>query len=244
MTPWLGPFYLEAKMEYSFDIEVAKEFGVGEAVIIKNFQFWIMKNKANSKHLHILNIVDKEGSKTVMRTWTYNSVRAMQSLFPFWTEKQVRRILKSLVDQEVLITSNYNKTSYDRTIWYAFKDESIWLNKEIHFPIWANGSSEKGEPIPDNKPVLKPDNKPSKKKYYDGVHLTDKEYNSLVKFVGSKETVDQYIPEYGDWKKYKGKKYKSDVAALRNWHRKGLQYQNSRPREDDWEINNTIGGIE
>ena len=51
-------------MDYSFDIEVAQQYGVNEAIMIKNLQFWIMKNKANGKHFH-------DG-----HTWTYNSVAA------------------------------------------------------------------------------------------------------------------------------------------------------------------------
>ena len=49
-------------MEYSFNIHIAKKYGVDEAIMIKNFQFWILKNEASEKHNH-------KGSY-----WTYNSV--------------------------------------------------------------------------------------------------------------------------------------------------------------------------
>lgn len=131
-------------MEYSFDIEEAQKYGVDEAIMLKNFKFWIMKNKANNKNLN-----DN-------RTWTFNSHKAFCELFPFWTEKQIRRILKSLIDKKVLITGNYNKIGYDRTLWYAFMDESILPNGQIERNKKDNGSVKKGEPIPDNKPVSKP----------------------------------------------------------------------------------------
>lgn len=134
-------------MEYSFDIDLATQYGMAEACLIKNFQHWIRKNKANNKHCY-----DRH-------YWTYNSVKALSELFPFLTEKQIRRTLDSLVEKGVLIKGNYNKSSYDRTLWYAFKDESIFLNSKIDLPIWANGSDQKGEPIPDNKPYNKPYNK-------------------------------------------------------------------------------------
>lgn len=124
-------------MNHSFNIENAKKYGVDCAVIIENMAFWIAKNKANKKHFY-------EG-----RTWTYNSVKAFSELFPYWNEKQISRILKKLEDEKIIISGNYNKSAYDRTKWYAFSDETIFLNQKIHLPKTGNGLVESGEPIPD-----------------------------------------------------------------------------------------------
>lgn len=132
-------------MEYSFDVETAKIYGTDEAIMIKNFQFWILKNKANNKHFY-------DG-----RTWTFNSAEAFTELYPFWTAKQIRRILQSLRDKGILITGNYNKNNYDRTFWYAFLDESIFLNGKMEVTKRENPFSETVTPIPDNKPDNKPD---------------------------------------------------------------------------------------
>jgi len=102
-------------MNYSFAVEHAQQYGVDEAIMIHNFQFWITQNLANNRHQH-------DG-----RTWTYNSQEAFTKLFPFWSRRQIERILKSLGKQEILITGNYNNLNYDRTTWYAFKDEEKWL---------------------------------------------------------------------------------------------------------------------
>ncbi len=75
-------------MEHSFDIEHAKKYGVDVAIVLKNLQFWIMKNKANNRHFY-------EG-----RTWTYNSVKAFAELFPYWTERQIIRILKTMEEKK------------------------------------------------------------------------------------------------------------------------------------------------
>tara|TARA_R110000744_G_scaffold106225_1_gene202436 strand:+ start:1855 stop:2631 length:777 start_codon:yes stop_codon:yes gene_type:complete len=104
-------------MEYSFDIEYAQAYGVAEAIMIKNFQYWIIKNKANGTNLY-------DG-----KTWTFNSVKSYTSIFPFWNKNQVERILVSLRKQEVLTTGNYNKAKYDRTRWYAFIDEKRFIDK-------------------------------------------------------------------------------------------------------------------
>lgn len=129
-------------MTYTFDIDLAAKYGVNEAIMLNNFIYWIAKNEANGKHFY-------DG-----RYWTYNSVAAFVKLFPFWSNKQIRTIIASLERQGVLMKGNYNEQKYDRTCWYAFTDgfaESIFPNGKIDLPKTANGISEKGEPIPDNK---------------------------------------------------------------------------------------------
>ena len=129
-------------MTHQFDIEVAREYGIADAVVINHFQFWIAKNKANGSHQH-------EG-----RTWTYNSMKAFGELFPYLTEKQLRTIIRNLVDRGVLTTGNFNETTYDRTLWYAFVEEEKWLCQkgQMHLTEKANGIAQKGKPIPYNIP--------------------------------------------------------------------------------------------
>ena len=154
-------------MEYSFDIDVAREYGVDESIMIKNFQFWIMKNKANDKNYN-----DD-------RTWTYNSVRAFIKLFPFWNEKQIRRILQSLITKNILITGNYNNNKYDRTLWYAFANEEIFLSilpkEKMEEKKTKKGKSEKVNSIQ----ILNTDNKTNDKP--DKETAIDKELYAIVK---------------------------------------------------------------
>jgi hypothetical protein len=102
-------------MEYSFDIDFAKKYGVDEAIMIKSFQYWIRLNKANKSNFY-------DG-----HYWTYNTISALSELFPFWSEKQVRTILQNLLKLNILIKGNYNKFGFDRTIWYAFENEAEFL---------------------------------------------------------------------------------------------------------------------
>jgi hypothetical protein len=125
-------------MNYQFDSEEAEQYGVDEAIMVSNLRFWIQKNQANGRHFY-------EG-----RTWTYNKLEAFTELMPFWTEKQIRRIIDSLVGQEVILKGNFNSTAYDRTCWYAFLDESKSLNRHIQMPKRANGNAQTGTPIPDS----------------------------------------------------------------------------------------------
>lgn len=104
---------------FSFDEEVAKQYGVEEAVMIRSFQFWIDLNKANGRNL-------REG-----RTWTYNTYASLSEQFLFFNEDRIRRLIESLVKQGVILkTSKFNKLKYDKTNWYAFEDECKWIKTE------------------------------------------------------------------------------------------------------------------
>lgn len=100
-------------MEYGFNIIIAEKLGVNEAIMIKNFQFWLEKNKANEKSYY-------EG-----RYWTYNSIGAFCKIFPFWSRDQIRYILKKLTDKGILISGNFNKNPYDKTLWYSLNEEKV-----------------------------------------------------------------------------------------------------------------------
>ena len=133
-------------MDYHFDIEHAKRWGVEEAIFLQNLIYWLRHNKANNKG-------QKDG-----RTWSYNTLEAFSQLFPFWTVNQIRRIIASLTKQGVIIKGSYNQRAYDRTCWYALADESLL---ELSAPICANpqmdlakpsyGVVQTAAPIPDSK---------------------------------------------------------------------------------------------
>lgn len=141
-------------MEHSFDVDIAKRYGIPAAILLKNIYFWIEKNRANEKNFF-------DGL-----FWTYNSKKAFAELFPYLTERQIDYALQKLIDDGVIITGNYNKAPYDRTLWYAItkKGCSILQNCEMEATKLLNGSNENVEAIPDNKTDEKPDSKQDKKK--------------------------------------------------------------------------------
>jgi hypothetical protein len=120
-------------MNHTFDIEHAIKYGIPEAVMISNFQYWITKNRANGVHFY-------DG-----RTWTYNSVSAFSEIFPYMSEKQVRRAIASLIKESVLMTGNYNKAPTNHTLWYAFCDESKFLPEDSDLPKRANRIAQEGK---------------------------------------------------------------------------------------------------
>jgi len=140
---------------YQFDVKLSEMYGVNESILLTNFIYWTLKNQANKVNFH-------DGL-----TWTYNSVKALTLIFPFWTEKQIRYILDKLEEKQVIKKGNYNKSNYDRTTWYAIIDSSICQFWQINLSEKADQFADNGEPIPINKTINKPvinDGKPIIKK--------------------------------------------------------------------------------
>ena len=102
-------------MNHSFSVEHAVKYGIEEAILIGNFQFWIAKNRADQR-----NIFDG-------RTWTYNTASAFSELIPYFNAKKIYRLLESLVEQGVIMKGNYNEHPRDRTQWFAFVNEAEFL---------------------------------------------------------------------------------------------------------------------
>ena len=114
-------------MMYQFDVELAEQYGVDEAIFIHNLYFWIKHNEANGS-----NVAEYEG---VTRVWTYNSMAAFSILFPFWSHRQMERIVKSCKDKELVITANLNDDKKNRTLWYAVTEKVV-----LHYTKQCNVS--------------------------------------------------------------------------------------------------------
>lgn len=139
----------------SFDADIAIDVGMAAAVLYKNIQYWCEKNRANGMNEH-------DGL-----FWTYNSQKAYQELFPYLSEKTIRRSLELLEKKEYIKVGCFNDDGRDRTRWYAdlrvIKNNKEEVKEEESKPQKgqmqeakketskkADASSEKGEPLPDN----------------------------------------------------------------------------------------------
>ena len=104
-------------MNHSFNVEIATKYGILEAVILENINFWITKNKANNKNFY-------DGFY-----WTYNSITALSKLFPYASRATIFRALNNLEDAGLVIAGNYNERTSDKTKWYALtKAGELLLN--------------------------------------------------------------------------------------------------------------------
>ena len=129
----------------SFDSDVARDVGINAAVIYFNIQFWCEHNRTNETNFY-------DGYY-----WTYNSTKAFMEQFPYMSKDQINYALKKLEDSGYIKTGNYNKSTYDRTKWFADirtnadgkSIHSISEYSEMDFGNSPNGFRDNPKPIPD-----------------------------------------------------------------------------------------------
>ncbi len=152
--------------EFHFNAELAQRYGVNEAVFLHSLVFWIEKNRANGRNFH-------DGCY-----WTYNSQAALGKLFPFWTTKQLRRIIDSCKGAGAVLTGNFNDNPRDRTCWYAVSDDVLAAygmdsdadekgkcncpDGQMDLPEGADASAQMGESLKEQllTPVISPHKSP------------------------------------------------------------------------------------
>lgn len=101
--------------KHIFDVDVAQLVGLNASAILENIAHWCEHNAANNSNLH-------DG-----HYWTYNSTKAFSELFPYMTVNVIRTALKKLKDNGLILTGNYNKSAYDRTMWYTLTEKAETL---------------------------------------------------------------------------------------------------------------------
>lgn len=119
-------------MVHSFDVEIAKAYGVDCAIFLHDLYYWVKYNEVRGQN-------EYEG-----RHWTFNSRKSYAYHFPYWSVDQIKRIVKKLVDAGIVVTAQLNKKNYDHTNWYSFSDEGFRLMKLLN-PDLAISPNQVGE---------------------------------------------------------------------------------------------------
>lgn len=93
------------------DRELAKAFGLNEAIVLQQLNYWL-----NGKSAKLIN----------GRKWIYNSYKRWQEdNFPFWSLATVRRAIENCEKKGLIITDNFNKAGFDKTKWYSIDYEMV-----------------------------------------------------------------------------------------------------------------------
>lgn len=122
---------------------VAERYGLEEAIFLHALMFWYRTNRGNGQNFH--------GG----RWWTYNSVKAFEEVFPWWTAGQIRRIIARCREKEAMLTGSFSQDRRDRTAWYTPSDELLELygenvncictNQQMQPPDSAGSCAESGK---------------------------------------------------------------------------------------------------
>lgn len=131
-------------MTHTFDVEIARRYGMNAAVIFQNILYWCDHNRANGRNEH-------DGL-----WWTYNSNRAFAEQFPYMTMNQVRYAIDKLIEAGLIVTGKYNTDPRDRTTWYAVTKLGYCIceNSQMDVGTVPNAFENNPEPLPDNKPQM------------------------------------------------------------------------------------------
>ncbi len=230
-----------SSQHHSFDINLATQYSIEEAIIIHHFQHWIQVNKKLGRNLI-------EG-----RTWTYQTREEIAAHFPYLSVEVVRRTCEKLVKQrKILITSTHNKTPFDKTLWYAFADEEKFIcplensnisyerrNCQIERRNCQIRNGEFATPIPNTIPDAKPDSLKESVKEKEAapppapeVVISEKEYEGLVKefgkdevnyMIGELKTCAETRPTY-----FKKQRYEKHYLVVKQWILKDRKLKEER----------------
>lgn len=194
---------------------LAKALGnAEEAIILQQIQYWINNPKSGR--------VGEDGRKYIRDTYQEWLIQ-----FPWMNERTLKRRIKSLEDKKLILTANLNKSSYDRTKWYAIDYDE--LNKYLQMEgdnlarsIVSNCHDEKGQ-----SDTIKDDN------LTQPIPKTSSKTSSETSTKNNSSSKDEHIP-YSEIIEYLNKKtnknFDYDTPAYRRiirgrWHdkkRKGL----------------------
>lgn len=129
--------------KHVLDINIAQLVGTNAALILENLAYWCEHNAANNANLH-------DG-----HYWTYNSTKAFAELFPYMTVNVIRTALKKLKDADLILTGNYNKSAYDRTMWYTLTEKAetiLGVTTHSDDPIQEENATEAPAPTTTEDP--------------------------------------------------------------------------------------------
>lgn len=231
------------------NVAVAVKYGATKALVLEQINSWIKYNEANNLNFH-------DG-----KYWTYNSVEAWTELIPYFSYEQMRKILKDLESDGLIIKGKFNKSPLDKTLWYSITDKgyaelsasyTICEKTQIDLGKNTNASVKKPDSICEktqsntiNKTII---NKPSIEKK--DINSSDDSFISKEKpkrsagIMPSKEEVDAYIAKKGyhfsseEFLKYYTNDGELDVLRfkdgklVKDWHRCCVTF------EDNWKRRN------
>jgi len=90
--------------------KLAEMFGLDKAVFIQRIHFWLNTESGR--------VVDG-------RRWIYNSYPEWAKQMPWWSERSIRRIIVSLEDDGILVSSQLDKELRNMVKWYTIDYERL-----------------------------------------------------------------------------------------------------------------------
>lgn len=100
---------------HSFNVSLAEQVGLAEAIILQHFYFW---HRAN---------VDKPDMTKDGRVWFFRSVKSICDDFGYLTPSKVKTAIEKLVSEGWILKGDYNTDRMKRVAWYSLTDYTLSL---------------------------------------------------------------------------------------------------------------------
>lgn len=125
--------YLADERIMMFHPYVAKTLGLNEAIFLQQLHYWLNRKP---------HIVEEKG-------WVYNPYKSWQEQLCFMSESTIKRTVKNLVDKGIVITANFNKMKFDRTLWYSIDYDKldVYVNEASINAKWIENSVIEEQPL-------------------------------------------------------------------------------------------------
>ncbi len=91
---------------HSFNIEVARLFGVDEAIVIGHFAHFLKYHEANETNFY-------EG-----HYWVYDSAKSLSDALPYWSSNKIQKLIKRMEDRGLLISGDFSEDRSKRPKYY------------------------------------------------------------------------------------------------------------------------------
>lgn len=98
---------------HAFNVSIAMKYGIECATVFFHIHYLIVLNKKMNKNFF-------DG-----KHWTYQTRAQLSAAMPYFNHDQIRRYTDKLCEEGYLIKGNYNKSAFDKTIWYSLGDQQI-----------------------------------------------------------------------------------------------------------------------
>lgn len=239
-------FKVEA-LGHTFNVSIAKAFGLTEAILLQNFYHWHQCNKGNDDMF-------KDG-----RVWFFRSVAQIVECYPYLSPDKVRYAIERLIHSGFLFKGNYSEDKLKKASWYSLSDKTLSLFGENNIPFGKRqndlGFSQLNysiEDIDNNNKEKEIDKSISKKK--ETPMPTEDEHRMFEEFRlayngrkrGHDTEFDYFIAQNKDWREVlpllvgsitKENKLREEARAMRRFfpEQKNMQtYLNGKNRA--WEL--------
>jgi DnaD/phage-associated family protein len=124
-------------MYHRFNVEVATRYGVPCALVLGHIDYLVEKAKTDGE------------KKRNGKYWASKSVKKISELYPYYTEKQVRRAIDKLRAEGLVVTGHFPTGECPSTLWYTLtkKGKTLLTRGDSDLPPRANQFDPEGKTI-------------------------------------------------------------------------------------------------